>query len=471
MSWQKRSIQLILGFPLALPMVTYAVNIGETYVQSGQNQPLNATINVTDIDPKTFSVQVANPEMYKQLGLSADQQIKAKFVPTSNNGGKIVLTTKSPVSAPFTDVVLNIQNKGEKNLLPKTLLMPLTDKPSTTQKPSTVIETPAESVVVTQNAPIDLPRTTSPSTSVPTEPGLDTPITAVSTRPTTKSTVALPTSGNTTQGNANYTSDGSLGTPNLANLDDSAASTAQPGIAGSRNTTKHSSVNTAGKAEKTSGVTSPIATTTYVVQRNDNLWTIANRIAAKNHTNPKKVMQDIMAANPAVFKDGDAASITANTSINLPKYKVVASRAGVKAAKTLRKQTRSTQHSTNSTQRTTTLHKTRPKATSRRALRRAKYQASTHPVRSSRKAEMTIVAPNQSSGSLQGGNQIQNNHVSSNAAPQLLDQVKQRRQSTAGQASKVNQLSSSIQSSEQKIRLQNEKLAMLEKRLKELNNK
>lgn len=48
MSWQKYSVHLVLGFPLSLPIVAYAVNIGDTYVQTQQNQPLNASINVSD---------------------------------------------------------------------------------------------------------------------------------------------------------------------------------------------------------------------------------------------------------------------------------------------------------------------------------------------------------------------------------------------------------------------------------------
>ena len=32
MSWQKYSVHLVLGFPLSLPIVAYAVNIGDTYV-------------------------------------------------------------------------------------------------------------------------------------------------------------------------------------------------------------------------------------------------------------------------------------------------------------------------------------------------------------------------------------------------------------------------------------------------------
>lgn len=75
MSWQKYSVHLVLGFPLSLPIVAYAVNIGDTYIQTQQNQPLNASINVSDINPRTFSVKVAQADVYRQLGLSKDAYI------------------------------------------------------------------------------------------------------------------------------------------------------------------------------------------------------------------------------------------------------------------------------------------------------------------------------------------------------------------------------------------------------------
>lgn len=78
MSWQKYSVHLVLGFPLSLPIVAYAVNIGDTYVQTQQNQqnqPLNASINVSDVNPRTFSIKVAQADVYRQLGLSKDADI------------------------------------------------------------------------------------------------------------------------------------------------------------------------------------------------------------------------------------------------------------------------------------------------------------------------------------------------------------------------------------------------------------
>ena len=158
MSWQKYSVHLVLGFPLSLPIVAYAVNIGDTYVQTQQNQPLNASINVSDINPRTFSVTVAQADVYRQLGLSKDADIQIKFVPTSSNGGQIVLTTKRAINAPFTDVVLNITENGVTKTLPKTLLMPIDSAQKiTTQANTTALQSPAQNIVIGSANPVQLP--------------------------------------------------------------------------------------------------------------------------------------------------------------------------------------------------------------------------------------------------------------------------------------------------------------------------
>ena len=158
MSWQKYSVHLVLGFPLSLPIVAYAVNIGDTYVQTQQNQPLNASINVSDINPRTFSVKVAQADVYRQLGLSKDADIQITFVPTSSNGGQIVLTSKRPINAPFTDVVLNITENGVTKTLPKTLLMPIDSAQKiTTQANTTALQSPAQNIVIGSANPVQLP--------------------------------------------------------------------------------------------------------------------------------------------------------------------------------------------------------------------------------------------------------------------------------------------------------------------------
>ena len=198
MSWQKYSVHLVLGFPLSLPIVAYAVNIGDTYVQTQQNQPLNASINVSDINPRTFSVKVAQADVYRQLGLSKDADIQIKFVPTSSNGGQIVLTTKRAINAPFTDVVLNITENGVTKTLPKTLLMPIDSAQKiTTQANTTALQSPTQNIVIGSANPVQLPvmspdpmpmqPITLPSTTINQLPNLPTTAMSAGAAPMTPS--------------------------------------------------------------------------------------------------------------------------------------------------------------------------------------------------------------------------------------------------------------------------------------------
>lgn len=109
-----------------------AVSLSQANIQSAQHEPLSATIDVNNIDAKNFDASVASGNVYQQMGLKQDADIQVKFTPTSDNSGKITLTSKAPISKPFTDVVLNLKNNGEEVVEPQTLLMPISNANSTT---------------------------------------------------------------------------------------------------------------------------------------------------------------------------------------------------------------------------------------------------------------------------------------------------------------------------------------------------
>ena len=479
MSWQKYSVQLVLGFPLSLPIVAYAVNIGDTYVQTQQNQPLNASINVSDINPRTFSVTVAQADVYRQLGLSKDADIQIKFVPTSSNGGQIVLTTKRAINAPFTDVVLNITENGVTKTLPKTLLMPIDSAQKiTTQANTTALQSPAQNIVIGSANPVQLPvmspdpmpmqPITLPSTTINQLPNLPTtgmpagaaPVTQASEnsdylriqetrtvraiRPNgTVYTPAVPQTQNPIQTN---TADNQLPSP--------AASYGNQPSDKSKSKFKYSAKNPQIIGE----------TTTYTLQRNDNLWTIASNIAAANRKDVDQVMADIMAANPTAFPDNDPTKLVANTQLQIPKYKVVPSQIGIKSANKARQQYRQNKKrvpSKKSAAKQPTTLKTTKKT--------LKAQKTPRPYAATKKSEMTIIAPSHTNGSVQG--QSTNNKLGKAMSSQVAAQVQQKRQATAQQATKVNKLNQDLVGAENRLKIQNTKLAQLEKRLKELNKK
>ncbi|MGP5516058.1 type IV pilus assembly protein FimV [Psychrobacter alimentarius] len=125
-----RAISMALLYSVgyvALTSSAQAATIGKTVVTSAQHEPLAASIVVTDIRAADFSASLANPAIYQQMGLTKTDSMMVRFTPTSATSGRVIITTSQPVSKPFADVVLTINDKGQSNVIPKTLLMPLDD--------------------------------------------------------------------------------------------------------------------------------------------------------------------------------------------------------------------------------------------------------------------------------------------------------------------------------------------------------
>jgi len=111
----------------ALMSSTQAATIGKTVVTSAQHEPLTASIMVTGIQAANFSASLASPVIYQQMGLTPTDSMTIGFMPTSATSGQVFISTSKPVSKPFADVVLAINDNGQRNVVPKTLLMPLSD--------------------------------------------------------------------------------------------------------------------------------------------------------------------------------------------------------------------------------------------------------------------------------------------------------------------------------------------------------
>ena len=487
MSWQKYSVHLVLGFPLSLPIVAYAVNIGDTYVQTQQNQPLNASINVSDINPRTFSVKVAQADVYRQLGLSKDADIQIKFVPTSSNGGQIILTTRRPINAPFTDVVLNITENGVTKTLPKTLLMPIDSAQKiTTQANTTALQSPAQNIVIGSANPVQLPvmspdpmpmqPITLPSTTINQLPNLPTTGIPAGAAPMTLSSentdylrIQETRTVRTVQPNGTVYTQAMPQTQNPIQTNDTDNQLPSPAASyGNQPLDKSKSKSKSKYSAKNPQIIGE--TTTYTLQRNDNLWTIASNIAAANRKDVDQVMADIMAANPTAFPDNDPTKLVANTQLQIPKYKAVPSQIGIKSANKARQQYRQNKRRV-AGKKSVIAPKSAAKqpATPKTTKKTLKAQKTPRPYAATKKSEMTIIAPNHTNGSVQG--QSTKNKVSKGMSSQVAAQVQQKRQATAQQATKVNKLNQDLVGAENRLKIQNTKLAQLEKRLKELNKK
>ncbi|WP_228730688.1 FimV family protein [Psychrobacter sp. TAE2020] len=282
------AIGLLYSISATLWLATaQAATIGKIIVTSEQHQPLVAIISVTDIHAEDFSASLANPVVYQQLGLIPTDSMSVHFVTTSAHAGTMVISTTQPVSKPFADVVLSINEKGQRNIIPKTLLMPLhksvairqpnqatATATATAQKTnlSVVSDHTAQTLAVKWGAPPPLFASSSPS--VASSAMANAQIRALA-MPSTK-----------------------IATASTANVSDGSATAVPKNIAPDNQTT----------------------TISYDVQRNDSLWSIAKKIAVQNNIDVQAVMKKIQHQNPDVFIAQDTNRLRADAQLQLPNY-------------------------------------------------------------------------------------------------------------------------------------------------------
>lgn len=190
MAWQKRPHLTTLRQALSLALfgsfctmgighISHAVTLGKTSVYSAQHEPLNASISVSGIEADNFSADLVSSDIYKQMGLQPNDSMSVRFVPNGSNSGQIVISTSRPISAPFTDVVLSIRDGDERQVVPKTLLMPLgkSAKPVDTSRQVTGKATPNLPTVSRSEAstPIAKPLAVSRSAPPPLLPSTNLP--------------------------------------------------------------------------------------------------------------------------------------------------------------------------------------------------------------------------------------------------------------------------------------------------------
>ncbi|STZ55786.1 Tfp pilus assembly protein FimV [Moraxella lacunata] len=455
-----------------------AMNLGQANITSAQHEPLSATINVTNIDAANFHASVASNDIYRQMGLSPDAQISVSFTPTSNNAGQITLTSNQPISTPFADVVLNLNNNGEQIIEPQTLLMPLPAANAFTLPEDKVTQ------VVTAETRPNLPET-SPTTKTPDDTmSLDEPVTQVITQDTPV-LEPVPTAVGTSEGNiiskeetvlSQITPEGTNRqvdilteeivrrvypagqvppTPTNPTFD-------EPFIA--QDTTPEQ-VSQPKQGQVATPTESQSSQAIYVVQQGDSLWNIANVIAQANNMNVNEVMAAIHETNPDAFNKGNINQLKTNANLNLPNYQVIPSQKAIAEAIEARRASKERAVTARQpTSRSNTARQTRKETPKRSSQVTAKPAQKALP-----KAQMTLVTPTQQ-GSATGTN---NKHSSNTAAGggNLAGTLKNTRQQTASNAKRVNSLNEELSSAARKVQLQNQKLAELESRLKSLKEK
>jgi len=555
-----------------------AATIGKTVITSAQHEPLAASIMVTDIKTADFSASLANSTIYQQMGLTPTDSMTVRFQPTSATSGHVLITTTKPVSKPFADVVLSINDGTQRNVIPKTLLMPLNNslpitptqnivtgakKPNlpevstTNAQPLTVrkgmppplfstprssssdlaaskavatklsassIQLPSSQAANVQSPQIQAPKTSAslsaantviPSNTTPSAASRlnndDIAVRANTTHvsPTNildNTKVATPINDQlfdilnikiTRQIQLNHnkvndvnkndntimvtapmavTPDNSLSTAKVTSYNTVAANTLLNKVpsseipysnAQSNQTTAPQVIATNALSTVANASTVENATTSktssnnvnYTVQRNDNLWLIAQQIAEKNNLDVQTVMSEIQAQNPNAFINKNADQLKANAQLSLPNYDVMPTQKKLQEAIRVQRQY--------NRQRNTTIAK-KPD-TPKTALETVAETSVTTRTQTLPTAQFSVLAPGHD-GSADGTKNKAGMATGNGLSTDVLDILKSSRQSTADQAQRLSKTNSMLGSYTKKLQLQNQKLAELQARLEKLRN-
>ena len=579
-----RAVSMALLYSIgcvALVPSAQAATIGKTVVISAQHEPLVASIMVTDIENTDFSASLANAAIYQQMGLTPTDSMIVRFHPTSATSGQVFITTTKPMSKPFADVVLAINDGNQRNVIPKTLLMPLNDSlPIATsknivtgaKKPNlpVVSTTNAQPLTVRKGAPppllssdsskstlkaATLPERTvqSPNIRVPViqTPSIQASSSQIPSAQATTISSGLPTAvATTTQSNITTYAPSRLENGRLNNPIDRennsvmAGANNDVGLTASSNSKPYAtsetdkqfdilniqitrqiqpksksdtdmmvaipmapknpipyevaltSNNKAVVPNNGNSINSIVATTplnnmqpnsnalqqavtpkasvaakntssqvlatsdksasseiNYTVQRNDNLWVIAQQIAEKNNIDVQTVMKEIQTQNPDAFINKNANQLKADAQLSLPNYDALPPQQKLEAAISAQKPI---------------VPKPVSKSDTVQAAKHTEKLATTK-TQILPKAQFSVLAPGHE-GSADGTKTKTGMATGNGLSSDVLSMLKSSRQSTASQAQQLSKTSVILDSYTRTLQLQNQKLAELQARLKKLRN-
>ncbi len=561
-----------------------AATIGKTVITSAQHEPLAASIMVTDIKTADFSASLANSTIYQQMGLSPTDSMKVRFQATSATSGQVFITTTKPVSKPFADVVLAINDGAQRSVVPKTLLMPLDGSLPITpassniraaNKPNlpVVSTTNAQPLTVRKGAPpplplaskpsfVDLSASKAPATKLPASsiqlpssqaPNLQTANIQAPKTSSSLSTASTMTLINTTPSIANRLNNTvdinknvamQANTTNASNtsvlnntqtapineqafdilnikitrqiqlknknndisnntimvtapiapmlykdastskissdsttVDGNSLGKTSSSEAPYSNSSSNQSASSQSVASNTSSISanaSTIENTTadtsdinYTVQRNDNLWLIAQQIADKNNLDVQIVMNEIQTQNPNAFINKNADQLKADAQLRLPKYDVVPSQKKLQSA--IHEQRKHHAKANTPLVKKTTTPKAAPKAKTESAQAKGTEKPGIKKKQTLPTAQFSVLAPGHD-GSADGTKTKAGMETGNGLSTDVLDILKSSRKSTADQVQRLSKTNSTLGSYTKKLQLQNQKLAELQARLEKLRN-
>lgn len=422
----------------------YAITLDPIQIQSAPGELLYAEMNFQQADPNTpLQVSLATQEDLNGLGVTHQPPGNLNFYTRQNGQGSgvIVITSSRPIIDPELNIVVKVSEGNATRLQHiKTVLKPspikkvaanesplspqfiVNEKDIALNLPESTRYTPAETATTVAETPAN-ERNLNISTGSAPALSSSAPATPFTEKPSTQApqqTIAAMS----TEPSAIEKQPSAPLKPSNDNQTTTVKKAAQAKPAQHKNVLSKSTP----KKQKISTYKGPAPTGKYVVQRNESLWTIANRIAAQTKQPVAKVMRDIQAQNRHAFIQGDVNRLRQGISLNLT---------AANTAKTSHTKSKSSEANL-----------------AKPSSGRAKYRL--------QQAEMSIVAensPNSTHGSAKKSTQQGQNNT------ELAVKVMTTREKTVTLQRNVTKLNQTLSLKDQRIQLLNARLAELQQQL------
>lgn len=418
----------------------YAITLDPIQIQSAPGDLLYAEMNFQQADPNaTLQVSLATPEDLSALGVTHQPPGNLNFYTRQNGQGSgvIVITSSRPVIDPELNIVVKISEGSATRLQHiKTVI-----KPSSIKKTENNESTLSPQFIVNEkDIALNLPESTryaSPTSASTTNNsnGEHSLNINVGTAPAVNTNSSNTLSANSSTQLAQQVTTAT--TPDQTEIKPTSAKTPtnnSPKTPVKNLTAQKKSVpqkarnQTPAKKQSLNSYKGPASSGKYVVQRNESLWSIANRIAAKTKQPVAKVMHDIQTQNRHAFIQGDVNRLRQGIALNL---------AHSPAAKPQQNKS-----------------KTDIAHTAKSTSGKAKYRL--------QQAEMSIVAEN-SQNSTHGSAKKSTQQSQNNT--ELAVKVMTTREKTVTLQRNVTKLNQTLRLKDQRIQLLNARLAELQQQL------
>lgn len=424
----------------------YAITLDPIQIQSAPGDLLYAEMNFQQADPNsTLQVSLATPEDLSALGVTHQPPGNLNFYTRQNGQGSgvIVITSSRPVIDPELNIIVKISEGSATRLQHiKTVI-----KPSVIKKTENNESTLSPQLIVNEkDIALNLPESTRYTSSAPAlattnsnseqnlniKSGTVPAINTNSSAPLSENSSAQQVVTSTIPDQA-ATKNQITSAINKSDANNSPKTPVKKLAVQKKSVPSKNLSQNAAKKQTISPSRGPVTSGKYVVQHNESLWSIANRIAAKTKQPVAKVMHDIQKQNQHAFIQGDVNRLRQGIALKL---------AHTPVSKTQQNKS-----------------KTEITHTAKSPSGKAKYRL--------QQAEMSIVAEN-SQNSTHGSAKKSTQQSQNNT--ELAVKVMTKREKNVTLQRNVTKLNQTLRLKDQRIQLLNARLAELQQQLQAQQN-